>query len=224
MKNKLFYVFIFFVFIFLGVICTGSAVVASTEQRRSMIQSKGIIDYANGKVIMDSSDLTNLADQTDELEISYKKTLADSLVKIGSYVRTDGSIEHDKAEDIDSQQIRYGDLTAGILHSQSVDYLSDTQASDSSGYIYYAHEKNNILEVTNEDTGMLVYIMPGTEDNLTANTAAWIDGKCIVGTGADAYYFYQKGYIEGYAAKVGATVEYIYDDTGRVSSAKLIFP
>lgn len=220
MKNKLLYIFIFLS----GVICMGSTAVASAEQRRNSIQSKGIIDYENGKVIIDSSDLTGLADQIDELEISYKKALTDSLAQIGSYVRADGSIEHDNEEDINSQQIRYRDLTAGILQSQSVDYLSNTQATDSTGYIYYAREKNNILEVTDEDTGMPVYIMPGMEDNLTTDTAAWIDGKCIVGTGADAYYFYQKGYIEGYAAKVGATVEYIYDDTGKVSSAKLIFP
>ena len=220
MKIKIFYILLFLC----GVIFMSSTVMAAADQRKNSIQSKGIINYANGKVIMDSSDLINLADQTDELEISYKKALTDSLAQIGSYVRADGSIEHSNREDIDSQQIRYGDLTAGILQSQSVDYLSDTLAADLEGNIYYAREKNNILEVTNDDTGMPVYIMPGTEDNLTTDTAAWIDGKCIVGTGADAYYFYQKGYIEGYAAKVGATVEYIYDDTGRVSSAKLIFP
>lgn len=206
------------------IIFIGNMAAASDDRRRSEIQSRGIINYANGKVIIDTSDLTSLADQTDEVEISYKVALTDSLAQIGTYVRVDGSIEHSNAEEIDSQQIRYSDLTAGIIQSQSVDYLADTQAADTKGDIYYMREVNNILEVTNDDTGMPVFVSPATEDNLTADTAAWIDGKCIVGTGADNYYFYQKGYIEGYAAKVGATVEYIYDDTGRVSSAKLIFP
>lgn len=156
MKNKIFYALVFLS----GVICMGSTAAASTDQRRSMIQSKGIINYA-GKVIIDSSDVTNLADQTDDLEISYKKALTDSLAQIGSYVRADGSMEHDKKEEIDPQQIRYSDLTAGILNSQSVAYLSDTQAADLTGYVYYAQSPNNILEVTNDNTGMPVYIMPG---------------------------------------------------------------
>ncbi len=222
-EKKIFFAFTVLISIILCISISSTAA-ASTDQRRGSIQSKGVINYANGKVIIDSADLISLADQTDELEISYKTALTESLAQIGTYVRADGSIEHSSREEIDPQQVRYGDLTAGILQSQAVDHLADTQAADTNGNIYYAREVNNILEVTNDDTGMPVYISPALEDNLTADTAAWINGKCIVGTGADNYYFYQKGYIEGYAAKVGATVEYVYDDTGRVSSAKLIFP
>ena len=75
MKIKIFYILLFLC----GVIFMSSTVMAAADQRKNSIQSKGIINYANGKVIMDSSDLINLADQTDELEISYKKAKDNSV-------------------------------------------------------------------------------------------------------------------------------------------------
>lgn len=221
-KKKVFWMMILVMICIVSIDCTVSA---SASQRRSTIQSRGIINYANGRVVIDASDLSNLADQTDELEISYKTDVADSLAQIGTYLQQDGSIDHNNRNDgINPQQIRYRDFTTGILKSQSVEHLAGIQASDTKALVYYAREINNILEVTNNDTKMPVFITSATEDNLTADTAAWIDGKSIIGNGADNYYFYQKGFIEGYATKVGATVEYIYDDTGRVAYAQLILP
>lgn len=214
-------------FVLVMLSCTifiGSTAMASTGQRRGMIRSKGIIDYANSKVIIDASDLGSLADQTDELEISYKTAVADSLARISTYIQMDGSIDHNTEADIDPQQIRYENFIASIQKSQSVVHLASTQASDTKGRVYYTREKNNILEVTNDDTGMPVFITSASEDNLTAETAAWVDGNCLEGNGADNYYFYQKGFIEGYAAKVGAEVKYKYDDSGKIESAELIFP
>lgn len=219
-KRKLYFVLA----VLICIIFTGSTAMASTDQRRGMIQSKGIINYANGKVIIDASDLGSLADQTDELEISYKSSVSDSLARIGTYIQIDGSIDHSAAADIDPQRIRYEDFITGIQESQSVVHLASTQASDTKGKVYYTREKNNILEVTNDDTGMPVFITSASEDNLTAETAAWVDGNCLEGNGADNYYFYQKGFIEGYAAKVGAEVRYKYDDSGKIESAELIFP
>lgn len=203
----------------------GSTVSASANQRRNEIQSQGIINYDNGKVLVDTTDLLLLAEQMDDLELSFKEGLIDGLAGIGTYIQEDGSIDYDnKSEDIDPQQIVYSALTEGILKSQSVAHLSGIQASDEKGIIYYAREPNNILEVTHDNTAMPVFIAAAADDNLSSGTAAWVDGKCLVGTGADNYYFYQKGYIEGYAEKNGGTVEYTYDETGRMESAKITFP
>lgn len=216
-------------FFILAVCCCtvfiGSTVSASVNRRRNEIQSQGIIDYDNGKVLVDAADLILLAEQMDDLEISFKEELADGLAQIRTYIQEDGSIDHDnKSEDIDPQQTAYNALTAGILNSQSVAHLAGIQASDGKGSIYYTREPNNILEVTHDNTEMPVFITAATEDNLASKTAAWVDGQCLVGTGADNFYFYQKGYIEGYAEKNGGTVEYTYDETGRMESAKIIFP
>lgn len=198
--------------------------VCAAESRRSSIASHGTVNYDDGRVVMKAVDLITLADRTDALETSFKTQIADKLAEITTYMQQDGSISHDYKAQIDPQQIAFGDLTAGILQSQSVSHLAQTQASNEEGPVYYKFEKNNILEVTNEDTGMPVLIVPAAEDNLAAQTAAWADGKCLAGNGSDNFYFYQKGFIEGYAAKMGAAVEYHYDDSGKIESAELIFP
>lgn len=208
-------------------ICTaaiGQTVCAAEGQRRDRLSSSGIINYDNGRVVINSADMVILANEMDELERAFKPDIADTLAKIGTYIQSDGSVGHDKEADIDPRQIVFGDFVAGILQSQSVSHLAGTQASDESGLIYYKFAKNNILEVTGEDTGMPVLIVPATEDNLSAQTAGWADGHCLAGNGADNYYFYQKGFIEGYAGKIGAAVEYQYDDSGKIESAELIFP
>lgn len=202
----------------------GLTAYAAGGQRREAVISHGMINYDNGRIIIDSADLITLADETDKLEVTYKTDIVNALAQIGTYIQQDGTVSHENAADIDPGQVAFGDLTAGILCSQSAAHLANTQASDLNGPIYYKFEKNNILEVTGSDTGMPVFIVPATEDNLTLQTAAWVNGKCLTGNGADSYYFYQKGFIEGYAEKAGAAVEYKYDETGRVEFAKLIFP
>lgn len=206
------------------VITVGGTVYASAGDRRDGIESRGAINYDRGKVVIDSADFITLADEIDKLELSYKTDITDALAGIGTYIQQDGSAGHDAKANIDPQQVAFRNLESGILQSQSVDSLSGRQASDTGGVIYYKYASRNILEVTRSNTGMPVYIVPAQEDNLSAQTAAWVNGHSIVGNGSDNYYFYQKGFIEGYAARVGATVEYQYDNTGKIESARLVFP
>lgn len=202
----------------------GSTAYASGGQRRGAIGSRGRIIYDNDQVIMDSADLITLADEMDGIEAAFKSCIADALAQIETYVQPDGSISHNNKADIDPRRIAFGDLVAGILQSQSVAHLARTQGRNEKGLIYYKFATNNLLEVTENDTGMPVLIVPATEENLTTQTAAWTNGHCLIGNGSDNYYFYQKGFIEGYAEKMGASVEYRYDDTGRIESAELVFP
>lgn len=202
----------------------GDTARASSGHRSDGLVSRGTINYDHGKIVIDANDLFKIANGIDKIENRYKCEIAEALAEIKTYIRPDGGISHDGETDIDPRQIIFSNLAAAVLQSQSVAHLADTQAFNGGGLIYYRFEKNNILEVTNSDTGMPVYIRAASEDNLSAQTAAWADGRYLAGNGSDNYYFYQKGYIEGYAAKVGARVEYRYDDTGRMESAELIFP
>lgn len=197
---------------------------ASAGNRSDMIKSQGSIHYDNGRVVIDSADLRVLAQEADRLEKTYKTGIRDTLAQIGTYIQQDGSVSYDNNADVDARQIAFGSLVRGILQSQSVAYLADVQASDTGGPIYYKNENNHLLEVTGSDTGMPVFIVPATEDNLTLQTAAWVDGRCLVGNGSDNRYFYRKGFIEGYAEHVGAAIEYHYDDAGRIEYAELIYP
>lgn len=202
----------------------GTTVCAAAGHRRDEIRSRGTINYDDGTVVIDSADLITLADRMDELETSFKPGAAEALAQIGTYIQQDGSISYEDKQEIDPLKVAFGSYITGILRSQSVAFLADRHASDIKGTIYYKYEKNNLLEVTNTDTGMPVHIVPAAADNMTEQTAAWVDGQCFAGNGSDNYYFYQKGFIEGYAAKMGAKVEYLYDDTGKIESAKLVFP
>lgn len=202
----------------------GTTVCAAGGRRRDGIRSCGTIDYDNGTVVIDSADLITLADEMDELENTFKTGAAKALAQIGTYIQQDGSISYGDMQEIDPQKVMFSKYITGILRSQSVAFLADQQASDIKGPIYYKYGINNLLEVTNLDTGMPVHIVPATADNLAVQTAAWVDGQCLAGNGFDNHYFYLKGFIEGYAAKTGATVEYQYDDTGKIESAKLVFP
>lgn len=206
------------------VTAVSTTVYASGGYRRNAIESRGAINYDRGKVVIDSIDFITLADEIDKLEISYKTDITDALAGIGTYIQQDGSTGHDVKVNIDPQQIAFRNLESGILQSQSVDSLAGRQASGTGGVIYYKYASQNILEVTTSNTGMPVYIMPAQEDNLSTQTAAWVNGHSLVGNGSDNYYFYQKGFIEGYAARVGATVEYQYDNTGKIESARFVFP
>lgn len=210
--------------ILVSAVLVSGTVHASDRHRRDSIHSRGAIDYDNGKIVINADDLVTLANEMDRLEETYKTGIADALAQIGTYIQQDGSLSHESRGDINPCGIKFGTFILGILQSQSVRHLADAQASDTKGPVYYKYETNNILEVTREDTGMPVYIMPATAHNLTAQTAAWVDGRCLDGNGSDNYYFYQKGFIEGYAARVGAEVIYHYDDTGKIESAELIFP
>mgnify|MGYP006990250174 CR=1 FL=1 len=49
--------------------------------RRNHIQSKGIIDYAGGTVVIDSSDFIYMANQIDELENTYKQIVLKYLTR-----------------------------------------------------------------------------------------------------------------------------------------------
>ena len=202
----------------------GTTVCAAAGPRRDGIRSCGVINYDNGTIVIDSADLIILAEGLDEIETSFKIGAAKALAQVGTHIRQDGSISYEEKQEIDPQKVAFVNYILGILRSQSVAFLAGRQASDINGPVYYKYEKNNLLEVTNSDTGMPVHIVPATADNLSVQTAAWVDGQCLAGNGSDNYYFYQKGFIEAYAAKVGASVEYFYDDTGKIESAKLVFP
>lgn len=202
----------------------GSAVHASSGCRRDAISSRGAINYDRGRVVMDSADLIGLAAAMDKTDTGLKTDIAEALAEVRSYVQQDGSVRHEGSAQIDPQQLAFGYLITGILQSQSVAHLDDTQAADGNRLLYYKSDKRNLLEVTTDNTGIPLYIVPATDDNLTAQTAARVDGHCLVGNGSDNRYFYKKGFIEGYAAETGAKVEYKYDETGKIESAELIFP
>ena len=188
-------------------ICTPLVVMADGHGRRDYIKSKGKIDFNNGAVVMDSADLLYLADQVDELEHTYKVTVVDALNSIGTYFKNDGSPVNDAgANEADSKEekesLSFGSIKDGILKSQSVGSLLQTQAVDKMGneLFYVSREdadNHNLLQITTENTEFPVCYQPVTAENLTAGTAAWVDGKLIMGNGGDNASSYAQGFVDG---------------------------
>lgn len=132
---------------------------ASAGKRRSLITSRGAVNYDNGKVAYDAANLFALADKTDTLANAYTAAACRALNDIGTYFDADGNVNH-TSQTQEAVVLSCERLVEGILQSQSVDHLAAA---------------------------------PVIADNLTAGTAAWVNGRCIIGNGADNERAYQRG-------------------------------
>ncbi|MCH5259305.1 MAG: hypothetical protein J1F18_06095 [Lachnospiraceae bacterium] len=139
---------------------------ASAGSRRNLLHSRGTINYADGRVVIGSTDLWNLADGIDKLEKDYREMTTAALNSIGTYFDADGNAGHVAADGTDYVPSSCEQLMAGLLRSQSVDHLTAA---------------------------------PVTSDNITAGAAAWVNGQCIIGNGADNARAYQRGREDGQA-------------------------
>lgn len=189
--------------------------------RRDSIKSKGKIDFDNGTVVLDSADLLYLAEQVDDLESTYKVNIVDALNRIGTYFRNDGSIVVDASvNEVDTEEekknLSFGNMKEGILQSQSVVSISGVQAADKDGNtLFYLNQEaagnHNLLQTTIQNTEFPVFYQPVTAENLTAGTAAWVNGKLIMGNGGDNASCYAQGFVDGQAnATENLDVTYTY--------------
>lgn len=202
-------------------ICTPLMVMADGNARKDNIKSKGKIDFDNGTVVMDSKDLVYLAEQVDELESTYKVAVIDALNGIGTFFRSDGSTVPDvSGNEVDTEEekrnLSFGNIKEGILQSQSVSSISGNQAVDKDGNaLFYvdqeASDNRNLLRNTTENTGLPIYYQPIVAENLTAGTAAWVNGRLIVGNGGDNASKYAQGFVDGQANAIeNLNVTYTY--------------
>lgn len=213
-------------FFILAVVCvlvvgTPLVVLADNVSRRSKIKSKGKIDFGEGKIVVDSADLIYLADEMDSLETTYKATTVDALNSIGTYFRSDGTITYEAGKnEADTEEekaaLSFANIKNGIVMSQSVASLSGIQAVDKSGNkLFYLNQSSatnkSLLQTTINNTGYPVVYQPITADNLTAGTAAWVNGKLIKGNGKDNESSYVQGFLDGQANAMGnLNISYTY--------------
>ena len=178
-------------------IISGTAL-ADGSNRRSLITSHGAVEFTSeeGSILIDSEDLYTLADEIDDLETTYKSKTTEALNTINTYIRSDGTITHNK-EDADNQmeQPSFGLLANAIINSQS----SSTAISDLSGTKYF---KTNKGKISTSGTGSPITLNAATPDNLSAGQIAFVNGSMLLGTGADNEAYYNIGYANGYAQKM----------------------
>ena len=182
---------------------------AEEYHRRDGILSKGNIIFEQGEVYITSEDFRYLADKIDALEKTYKTTLIDTLNQINVYFRNDGSVVYDSnLNEVISQEEKgsfsFEYIKNGILKSQSIESLYQTQATDGAGnLLYYVSEeaRNNdeYLNTTTTDTGYPLYFREAGANNLSAGYAAWINGVLVKGNGEDNRISWNNGYNAGYS-------------------------
>lgn len=149
----------------------------SADERRKLINSRGTINYDNGKVVADEASLLALADRTDALADSYATAVCRALNRIGTFYDAGGNVNHE-SQTAGSIALSREQLVSGILKSQSVDHTAAA---------------------------------PVIADNITAGAAAWVNGRCIIGNGADNERAYKRGIEDGENGDGdGIDMEYIY--------------
>lgn len=175
----------------------------SSGATRNKLKSKGSIVYQKGDetVVLDSEDLYTLADQIDLLKID----IVDQLESMNTYftkgsgvsLNSDSSISvaHSKAEDVDAVDplaVNFDTLLEGIAVSQTIPADDVTAYGFDAGTTLYKNVAGELTTDSNEGVEEIM-IAPAEAENLSAGTAAWVDGSLILGTGGDNKSYYDSG-------------------------------
>lgn len=174
---------------------------------KNSLKSYGKMVYRDGTdvVVVDSSDLYMMADQID----LFKCRLTDQLKALNTYFTigdgislttdTNTHVVHKRPSDADSvdpAHLNFDTLLEGVAVSQTV-------SSDAEAYGYPAGTKfyrkaNGSLTTDGSETGTIpIDVAAASADNLSAGKAAWVDGRLILGTGADNKAYQDSGYVKG---------------------------
>lgn len=215
----------FLIVICISIMSISIPVLADTSSRQENIKSRGILEFESGKIYFDSSDLTYLADEIDNLENTYKQATVGALNNIGTYFFNDGTITYDFSyNEVDTNEekseLSFAKIIDGINCSQSVESLKQVQATDSAGNLLYyeteeASENGDLLALTTTDTSLPAYYQAASANSLSAGTAAWVNGTLIIGNGSDNAIYEEQGYRAGYTQGVAdglskVNIQYTY--------------
>lgn len=191
--------------------CMAALAAEHSTATRNSLKSHGAIQYQEGshKVVINSEDLYMLADRIDEVKMGVANQLGEMNTYFtagdGISLDTDGnvSITHtypSRADSVDPISVNFDTLLEGIAASQSV-------SSDVTAYGYSAGTKlyrgaDGALTTDGSGEGTeQISVSAATADNLSAGTAAWVDGRLILGTGGDNKAYYDSGYSSGEESK-----------------------
>lgn len=156
------------------------------------LKSHGRIVYQNDgdRVVIDSDDLYMLADRLD----LFKRGVADQLNSINTYFTREEGISLKTEPDVH------------VVHAKP----SGESTVDPMGIGF-----DTLLEGIAASQSVPSDVTAASVDNLSAGTAAWVNGELLLGTGEDNRRYYQSGYEEGRKTgrpKITASVKLDQDD------------
>ena len=155
----------------------GTLVDPASFASKGKIQVKENETDPDPAIVIDSADLVTLAKATNELNTQFTDSLAAAVNNIGSVPKTDR-------------------VAAGAQFSDILSAITKSQAIDSSESVYVL-PNGTVTDDSTAEGVVETQITGATEANLSAGTAAWVDGQYIVGTGSDNNSYYAEGYTEG---------------------------
>lgn len=166
------------------------------------LSSKGAICYQEGQetVIIDSDDLYMLADRLDQ----FKAGVVEQLGAMHTYLSKDsagvslagndsvyaGHQKPSQQNEVDPLTLDFGVILQGVAASQSIPLDPSAYGLASGTTLYKGKDGKLTTNQTSETTP--VEIKAATAANLSAGTAAWVDGELLLGTGEDMAVMYEK--------------------------------
>lgn len=202
MKKKIISIMLVLTMAF-GVCGTAWAVESEDVIAPLKFQSHGKITFQNGKdaVVIDSQDFYKLEGRMNQ----FKQGVADQLGAMKTYfttgdgvsVKTDADVrvghkEPSADQAVDPVSVDFGTILEGIAASQSVP--SDVTVYDyPAGTQLYKNASGMLTTDGSAKGAEKIDVTAATAANLSAGTAAWVDGKLVLGTGGDNKSYYDQG-------------------------------
>lgn len=173
--------------------CMVTLAAENPSATRTKLRSEGAIHFGQaGDVIIDTADFYTLADQMDLFKVRAVKQLG----VMGTYLtRSGGDVAmtsangvyavHQKpsAGEVDPLSLSFATILEGMAVSQSIP-LDPTAYGFPAGTSLY-QKKDGTLSASSADDAEPISIHPAAAGNLSAGAAAWVNGKLMLGTGAD---------------------------------------
>ncbi len=175
--------------------CMAATAAENPSATKADLRSEGAIRYSGGEgnVIIDSADFYTLADRLDLFKVRAVKQLG---VMSTYLTRSGGDVAMTSAEGVyavhkkpqsgeeaDPLSLDFATILEGIAVSQSI-------PSDPTAYGFPAgttlyKKADGTLSTSESDGAEPIGIQPASAENLSAGTAAWVNGELKLGTGAD---------------------------------------
>lgn len=193
MKNKILSVIAVLVIAFST--CMAAVAAENPADTKAKLRSKGAIHYADkeGDVIIDSADFYKLADQLDLFKVRAVKQLGvmrTYLTRSGGDVAmtsADGVYAvHNKPQDgeeADPLSLDFATILEGIAVSQSIPTDPAAYGMPAGTKLY--KKADGTLGTDDSNGAEPIDIQAATAGNLSAGTAAWVNGELMLGTGED---------------------------------------
>lgn len=188
-------------------ICTVATAAGNPAATKNSLHSQGAIRFQEGteSVVIDSDDLYTLADRLD----LFKVRTVEQLGLIGTYLsrgpagtplNSAGGIYavHQKPStdgEADPLALSFETILEGIAVSQSIP--TDPAAYGMSAGTLLYQDADGKLSTVQQNGAEPICIQAATAENLSAGTAAWVNGKLILGTGDDNRSYHDLGYRKG---------------------------